>query len=88
MSDCPLNLENKGKVALNLLETISLSSGTKSKGSKPINVITRAQQQATQSKTKEENSKRSSPNSWKARRQRQVAAKKHRDEKAREEEKD
>ena len=40
--DCPLNLENKGKAIGNLLETIPLSSG-KSKGTKPINVVIRAQ---------------------------------------------
>ena len=78
MSDCPLNPEKKGKVALNLLETIPSSSGNESKGSKPVNVVTRAQaqQQAAQPTIEEEKSKRSSPNSWKARRQRRVATKK------------
>ena len=90
VSDCPLNPEKKGKVALNLLETIPSSSDTESEGAKPFNVAMRAQsqQQETHLTIEEEKSERSSPNSWKARRQRQVATKKHRDEKAHEEEKD
>ena len=43
--DCPLNPKKKGKVALNLLETILSSSGTESEGAKPINVVTRTQAQ-------------------------------------------
>ena len=72
MSDCHLNPEKKGKVALNLLETISLSSGNESEGAKPINVVTRAQaqQQVAQPTIEEEKSERSSSNLWKARRQR------------------
>ena len=70
MFDCPLNPEKKGKVALTLLETISSSSGNESKGAKLVNVMTRVQaQQVSQSTIEEEKSKRSSPNSWKARRQ-------------------
>ena len=74
-----MNLEKKGKVALNLLETIPSSSGNDSEGAKPINIVTRAQA------IEEEKSKRSSPDSWKARRQRRVYAKKRREEKAQEE---
>ena len=63
--DCPLNLEKKGKVALNLLETIPSSSGAESEGAKPVNVVTRdqAQQQVAQPTIEEEKSKRSFPNS-------------------------
>ena len=43
MSDCPLNPEKKGKVALNLLETIPLSSENESKDVKSVKVETRAQ---------------------------------------------
>ena len=45
VSDCPLNLEKKGKVALNLLETIPSSSGNESKGAKPVNIVMRTQAQ-------------------------------------------
>ena len=45
VSNCPLNPKKKGKVALNLLETIPSSSGNKSEGAKPINVVMRAQAQ-------------------------------------------
>ena len=75
---------------MNLLETIPSSSGIESEGAKLVNVVTktRAQQQATQPTIEEEKFERSSPNSWKARRQRRVAAKKSREEKARKEAKD
>ena len=45
VSDCPLNPEKKGKVALNLLETILSSSGNESERAKPVNVVTRTQAQ-------------------------------------------
>ena len=84
VSDCPLNLEKTGKVTLNLLETIPSSSGNESEGAKPVNVVTRAQaqEQVAQPTIEEGKSERSSPNSWKVRRQRRVVAKKRREEKA------
>ena len=90
VSDCPLNPKKKGKVALSLLETILSSSGNKSEGAKPVNVVTKAQaqEQVAQPMIEEGKSERSSPNSWKARRQRRVATKKRREEKAHEEAKD
>ena len=45
VSNCLLNPEKKGKVALNLLETIPSSSGNESEGAKLVNVVTRAQAQ-------------------------------------------
>ena len=74
---------------MNLLKTIPLSSGNKSKEVECVNVVTRAQalKDATQQIGGEEKSEKSSHSTWKACRQRRVAAKKLRDEKALEEQK-
>ena len=78
VSDCSLNPEKKGRATLNLLETIALSSGNEIKGIKFVKVVTRAQtlKDAAQQTDGEEKSKKSSPSTWKACRQRRMAAEK------------
>ena len=84
MFDCSLNLDKKGKATLNLLETIPSSSGNESKDVKSVKVVTRAEalKDAAQQRDGKEKSKKSSPSTWKARRQRRMAVKKHREEKS------
>ena len=89
VSNCSLNSDKKGKPTLNLLETIQSSSGNESKDVKFVKVVTRAQalKDAAQQTDSKENSKKSSPSTWKACRQRRMAAKKRREEKALDEQK-
>ena len=82
--DCDLNPDKKGKATLNLLETIPSASSNESDESKhkvtPVNVMTRAQAQKQAAQpTEEGRTEKSSPDSWKARRQRRVATKKERE---------
>ena len=82
--DCSLNQDKKGKATLNLLETIASSSGNESEDVKSVKIVTRAQtlKDVAQQTDGEEKSLTSSPSTWKARRQRRMAAKKCKEEKA------
>ena len=69
---------------MNLLETIPLANGNESKDIKSIKIVTRAQalKDAAQQVDGKEKYEKSSPSTWKARRQRRMAAKKCREKKA------
>ena len=84
VSDCSLNLDKKGKATLNLLETIPLSSGNESEEVKSFKFVTRDQalKYVAQQMDGKEKFENSSLSTWKARRQRRMATKKHREEKA------
>lgn len=73
--------DNKAKATLNLLETIPSTSGNESKEIAPMEVVTRVQRalnKETKSQEEERKCEKSSPNSWKAHRQRRITVKKHR----------
>lgn len=79
--DCPMHPNKKQKVTLNLLETIP--SEAESEGGISVKVVTRAQgRKEGPQNLVDEKIEGTSRNSWRARRQRRVAGKRKREEKA------
>ena len=71
VANCPHNSNKKGKAPLNtvnaMLSLHPMPSGEESEGVRPINVVTQAQARKNPMINKENQTKRSSRNSWKAR---------------------
>ena len=87
VDDCPLKLEKKENATSSMLETKPSTSGNESEKAKPVNVVRRAQalKDAAQQTEDEGKSEKSSPSSWKARRQKRVVAKRKPEERAKHE---